>query len=30
MVPFALAQAPAYFQALISTVLEGLSHFAIA
>ena len=30
MVPFGLAQAPAYFQALISTVLEGLSHFAIA
>ena len=30
MVPFSLAQAPAYFQALISTVLEGLSHFAIA
>ena len=30
MVPFRLAQAPAYFQALISKVLEGLSHFAIA
>ena len=30
MVPFSLAQAPAYFQALISMVLEGLSHFAIA
>ena len=30
MVPFGLAQARAYFQALISTVLEGLSHFAIA
>ena len=30
MVPFGLAQAPAYFQALISKVLEGLSHFAIA
>ena len=30
MVPFGLAQAPAYFQALISMVLEGLSHFAIA
>ena len=29
MVPFSLAQAPAYFQALIPTVLEGLSHFAI-
>ena len=30
MVSFGLAQVPAYFQALISTVLEGLSHFAIA
>ena len=30
MVPFGLAKAPAYFQAVISTVLEGLSHFAIA
>ena len=30
MVPFGLAQAPTYFQALISKVLEGLSHFAIA
>ena len=30
MVPFGLTQAPAYFQALISKVLEGLSHFAIA
>ena len=30
MVPFGLAQAPAYFKALISMVLEGLSHFAIA
>ena len=30
MVPFSLAQAPAYFQALISMVLEGLSHFVIA
>ena len=30
MVPFGLAQAPAYFQALISTVLECLSYFAIA
>ena len=30
MVPFDLAQAPPYFQALISMVLEGLSHFAIA
>ena len=30
MVPFGLVQAPAYFQALISTVLEGLNHFAIA
>ena len=30
MVPIGLAQAPAYFQALISMVLEGLSHFAIA
>ena len=29
MVPFGLAQAPAYFQALISEVLKGLSHFAI-
>ena len=30
MVPFGLTQAPAYIQALISQVLEGLSHFAIA
>ena len=30
MVPFGLAQAPAYFQALISKVLEGFSHFVIA
>ena len=30
MVPFGLAQAPAYFQALISEVLKGLSHFVIA
>ena len=30
MVPFGLVQAPAYFQALISMVLEGFSHFAIA
>ena len=30
MVLFSLAQAPAYFQALISKMLEGLSHFAIA
>ena len=30
MVPFGLAQAPAYFQALISEVLKGSSHFAIA
>ena len=30
MVPFSLAQALAYFQALISEVLKGLSHFAIA
>ena len=30
MVLFGLAQAPAYFQALISEVLKGLSHFAIA
>ena len=30
MVPFGLAQTPAYFQALISEVLKGLSHFAIA
>ena len=30
MVPLSLALAPAYFQALISTVLEGLNHFAIA
>ena len=29
MVPFGLAQAPAYFQALISEVLKGLSHLAI-
>ena len=29
MVPYHLAQAPAYFQALISMVLEGLSHFTI-
>ena len=30
IVPFGLAQAPTYFQALISKVLEGLSYFAIA
>ena len=30
MVPFGLAQAPAYFQARISEVLKGLSHFIIA
>ena len=30
MVPFGLAQALAYFQASISEVLKGLSHFAIA
>ena len=30
MVPFGLTQAPAYFQALISEVLKGLSHFATA
>ena len=30
MVPFSLTQAPAYFQALISKVLKGLSHFTIA
>ena len=30
MVPFGLAQAPAYFQALISEVLKGLRHFTIA
>ena len=30
MVSFSLAQAPTYFQALISMVLEGLSHFSIA
>ena len=30
MVPFGLAQAPIYFQALNSMVLEGLSHFAAA
>ena len=30
MAPFGLAQAPASVQALISTVLGGLSHFAIA
>ena len=29
MVPFCLAQALAYFQALISEVLKGLSHFTI-
>ena len=30
MVPFGLAQAPAYFQALINKVLKGLHQFAIA
>ena len=30
MVPFSLTQALAYFQALISEVLKGLSHFVIA
>ena len=30
MVPFGLAQAPAYFQALINKVLKGLPKFAIA
>ena len=30
MVPFSLTQAPPYFQALISEVLKGLSHFTIA
>ena len=30
MVPFGLAQAPAYFQALISKVLKGLHKFAVA
>ena len=30
MVPFSLTQALEYFQALISEVLKGLSHFAIA
>ena len=30
MVPFGLAQAPAYFEALISKVLKGLHKFAIA
>ena len=30
MVSFSLAQASAYFQALISMVLDSLSHFAIA
>ena len=30
MVPFALEQAPAYFQALISKVLKGLHKFAVA
>ena len=30
MVPFGLAQVPAYFQALISKVLKGLHHFAVA
>ena len=30
MVPFGLSQALAYFQALISEVLKGLSHFAMA
>ena len=29
MVPFRLAQTPAYFQALISEVLKGSSHFTI-
>ena len=29
MVPFGLAQAPAYFQALINKVLEGLHNFAV-
>ena len=29
MVLFGLAQAPAYFHALISKVLDGLNHFAI-
>ena len=30
MVPFGLAQAPAYFQALINKVLQGLHKIAIA
>ena len=30
MVPFGLAQAPAYFQALINKVLKGLHKFAVA
>ena len=30
MVPFGLAQAPAYFQALINNVLKGLHKFAVA
>ena len=30
MVPFGLAQTPAYFWALISEVLKGLSHFTMA
>ena len=30
MVPFGLAQAPTYFQALISKVLKGLHKFAMA
>ena len=29
MVPFGLAQAPAYFQALINKVLKGLHKFAV-
>ena len=30
MVPFGLAQAPVYFQALINKVLKGLHKFAVA
>ena len=30
MVPFGLAQTPAYFQALINKVLKGLLKFAVA
>ena len=30
MVPFGLAQAPVYFQALINKVLQGIHKFAVA